>query len=69
MDGLEADLGEQVQVARINIHDEAAQSLLTRLDFEFSPTFILFDGVGNEVWREKGVLDPEIVKQKVAALQ
>ncbi len=69
MDGLEADLGEQAQVVRINIHDEAAQSLLTQLDFEFSPTFILFDGEGNEVWREQGSLDTDAVKQEVAALQ
>ncbi len=69
MDGLEADWGDQVQVVRINIHDETAEGLKTRLDFEFSPTFILFDGAGNEVWRERGSLDPDAVKQEVSAFQ
>jgi thioredoxin-related protein len=52
-----------VQVVRLNIHDDDAAVLLQQLDFRFTPTFILFDESGNEVWRTVGVLSPDEVSK------
>ncbi len=35
----------------INIHDETGQAVLSRFDFQFSPTFLVFDSEGEEVLR------------------
>jgi thioredoxin-related protein len=58
-----------VQVVRLNIHDAAAADLLQQLNFRFTPTFILFDGSGREVWRTVGPISAEEVQQQAAQLQ
>ena len=68
MDGLEIDWGDSVQVVRVNVHEAGAKPLLTQLNFQFTPTFILLDRTGEESWRMVGVIDPEIAKQQVTAL-
>ena len=68
MDGLEAGWGEQVRVVRLNVHDDGVTPLLQRLNFRFTPTFILFDGNGREVWRTTGAVSPDEARQKVASL-
>jgi thioredoxin-related protein len=69
VDGLEAEWGNAVQVARLNIHDAAAADLLQQLNFRFTPTFILFDETGREVWRAVGSLSPDEVNQQIHTLQ
>jgi thiol-disulfide isomerase/thioredoxin len=69
VDGLEAEWGDAVQVVRLNIHDETAVNLLQRLDFRYTPTFILFDDSGSEVWRTVGSLSPDQVNRQINRLQ
>lgn len=69
VDGLEAEWGDTVQVVRLNIHDAAAADLLQRLGFRFTPTFILFDKSGNEVWRTVGAISAAEAQQQAAQLQ
>lgn len=69
VDGLEADWGDAVQVVRLNVHDAAAADLLQRLNFRFTPTFILFDESGNEAWRTVGALSPDEVNRQLNTLQ
>ncbi|MCB9445870.1 MAG: thioredoxin family protein [Ardenticatenaceae bacterium] len=69
VDGLEVEWGDAVQVVRLNIHDAAAANLLQQLGFRFTPTFILFDKSGNEVWRAVGVLSPDQINQQVFGLK
>ena len=68
MDGLEAEWGSEVQVVRLNIHQDDVETLLQRLDFRFTPTFILFDARGQETWRTVGSLSPEVANQQINAL-
>lgn len=69
MDRLEEGWGEQVQVVRFNVHGDGAMPLLEQLGFRFTPTFILLDGNGREVWRTVGVIRPDEVRQQVNTLE
>ncbi len=50
---------------RVNVQDPTAQPLLAELNFRFTPTFILFDGNGREIWRTNGVIDPDEVNEQL----
>lgn len=60
-----AEWGDSVTVLRVNVQDPAAQSLLAELNFRFTPTFILFDGNGREIWRTNGVINPDEVNEQL----
>ena len=50
--GLEPELkAAGIDLLLVNIHDETGAVLTERYDFELSPTYILFDAGGAEVWR------------------
>ncbi len=53
---------------RLNVHGDDAERLLRALNFRFTPTFILLDGTGNEVWRANGTIVPDVVDAQLAAL-
>jgi hypothetical protein len=42
--------------------------LLQRLNFRFTPTFILFNKSGDEVWRNVGALSPDEVNRQLNTL-
>ncbi len=68
MDGLEREWGDKAGVMLLNVQDPDAKPLLDELGFRYTPTFILFDSAGNEVWRAVGSLDPDEVNQQLNAL-
>ena len=68
MDGLEAEWGNEASVMLLNVQDPAAKPLLDELGFRYTPTFILFDGAGNEVWRATGSINPDEVNQQLDVL-
>jgi hypothetical protein len=65
VDGLAAEWGDNVIVLRLNVQDPAAQPLLAELNFRFTPTFILFDGDGREIWRTNGIINPDEVNEQL----
>ena len=65
VDGLQQEWGRKVQVARLNMHEDGAQPLLDRLEFQVTPLLILFDGDGHEVWRDEGVPEADTLNQIV----
>lgn len=65
VDGLQQEWGRKVQVARLNMHEKGAQPILEQLEFQVTPLFILFDGDGNEMWREEGLPDTDVIKHEV----
>ena len=69
VDGLEEEWGADVSVMRLNVHDRGVSSLLNKLNFRFTPTFILLDESGDEVWRSNGRIDPEIINAQLVALE
>ena len=44
-------LNDDVDLLLINIHQQPGRTLTDRYNFQYSPTYILFDGSGEEVWR------------------
>lgn len=65
VDGLEKELGGKLLIIRINIQSKVGRELLPVYDFEYTPTFIFFDGQGREDWRVIGELDPQKVRGSV----
>jgi thioredoxin-related protein len=65
VDELENELMDQVLFIRLNIQEEVGRELAPVYGFEFTPTFILFDGTGNELWRDVGGIDPQRVRESI----
>ena len=61
MDRLEAELGERLQIIHLNIQDSAGRELAARFNIRLTPTFIMFDSSGNQLWQSVGMLDPNKV--------
>lgn len=69
VDGIENEYQNQLIVQRVNIQDNAGKSLAQKYGFLATPTFILFDAEGKEVWRSIGNLSREKVKQFLDSIQ
>ncbi len=54
VDGIERVHEGNLKVIRLNIQEPAGKALLERFDFRFTPTFIFFDGAGEELQRWVG---------------
>jgi thiol-disulfide isomerase/thioredoxin len=65
VDGLEGELGQKLYVIRINIQGQIGRELAPVYNFQYTPTFIFFDGHGNELWRSIGEIDPQHVRDSV----
>jgi thioredoxin-related protein len=65
---LEREFDGQLTVIRLNVQDTVGQILGRKYRFEFTPTFILIDGQGNEVWRSVGMIIPDDVRQFMSDL-
>lgn len=67
VDALEQELnsqtiGKQIHIVRVNIQEETGMDLAPLYGFQFTPTFIYFDELGNELWRLVGTFDPQLVR-------
>lgn len=60
---LELDLADRLTVVRIDVASTAGQDLSQQLNLQYTPTFILFDMQGNEIWRMVGGLDEAEVRR------
>ncbi len=56
VDGIERVHEGELKVIRLNIQEPAGEALLERYDFRFTPTFIFFDGDGEELQRWEGAI-------------
>jgi thioredoxin-related protein len=65
VDGLEQELGDQLQFVRLNIQDKVGMELAPVYGFQYTPTFIFFDEQGNELWRTVGELNPQKVRDSL----
>lgn len=63
MDGIERQHGDKLEVIRLNVQEPAGHVLGDRYGFEFTPTFVLFDARGEEIWRSVGAIDPEAIRR------
>lgn len=60
--------GAALRVVQIDVTSPSGKEAGRRLRWEFTPTFILVDGEGRELWRAVGALDPERVRRSLDAL-
>jgi thioredoxin-related protein len=62
VNGLQEELGGQIEIIKVDIYTAAGRELSAEFNSIATPTFILFDAGGNEVWRSIGSLDPDRVR-------
>jgi thioredoxin-related protein len=65
VDGIEKEWNGKLKVVRINVQDDVGRELSPVYDFEYTPTYIFFDGQGREVWRMIGEINPQQVRDSV----
>ena len=68
MDGLEAEWDDQVEVIRLNVLARETRPFLDEYSARYTPTFILLNGDGEEVWRQIGNLNVAELQEQVALL-
>ena len=49
----------------MNVQDPVGRKAASRFGLRFTPTFVLFDESGRELWRTMGALDPQMVRQSL----
>ena len=65
VNGLEEEMGEELTVLRVDIFSPGGDELKQRYSVRTTPTFVLFDGNGEEVFRQIGTLDAEKIRELV----
>ncbi len=63
VDGIEQALAGKLDVVRLNIQEPVGRELAAAFGASFTPTFVLFDENGNEVWRSVFQIDRGTVEQ------
>ena len=69
VDGIENELRGELLVMRVNIQTEEGKELANRYNSVVTPTFLLFDKRGQEIYRSIGQIDPQAVRDLVAGSQ
>lgn len=49
----------------INIHEGAGRDVLERFEFKYTPTFIVFNDVGEEVWRGNSIPTSRLINDSL----
>lgn len=65
VNGLKEEWADDVLVVQLNIHQKANDRLIRQLDAQFTPTFVLLDKSGDEVWRQVGAIDAGEARRQV----
>ncbi len=68
VDGIEQKYQNRLMVLRLNIQDPTSLPYLDRYNFQYTPTFILFDGNGEEIWRRIGSINVDEIDRLIASL-
>jgi hypothetical protein len=58
VDGIEREHQGQLIVIRLNIQEPAGSELASRYQARYTPTFVMLDGTGQELWRSIEAVDP-----------
>jgi thioredoxin-related protein len=68
VDGIEEEHRGRLTVIRINVQEVEFRPLLARYNFQFTPTFILFDSEGRELLRSVGSINTEEVRRALVVV-
>ena len=66
MNGLERELTGRATVLRFNVKEQVGKDIALRYGVTVVPTFIVFDGLGREWWRQSGYPNRERILQEMA---
>jgi hypothetical protein len=55
---------DNIDVLLVDIHDDIGQELRRRYNFRVTPTYIIFDGAGNELWRGHSTPTEDEIRQR-----
>lgn len=67
VNGLRSELGDKVRIVQIDVHRKENRPLIERIGFRFTPTFVLYDEDGQEIWRASGGLNADEVRRQLAS--
>ena len=65
MDGIEQEFEGRLLVIHIDVLDPAGKKVGRYFNFKYTPTFILFNSDGEELWRTIGAINPSEVRQSL----
>ena len=63
VDGIERQHQGSLIGIRVNVQDPVGKEVGARYGFEYTPTFLLFDGQGRQIMRSVGAIDPAVVNR------
>jgi len=69
VDGIEEAYKDRLIVQRVNVQDSTGKYLAKKYGFLATPTFIFFDGKGQEAWRSIGGIDKMKIAQSLGSNQ
>lgn len=65
VNGLKTELTGELVVLKVDINSQAGRTLSAEYGGRATPTFIMFDAEGEEMWRQIGSIDAERVRASV----
>lgn len=69
MDGLERELKGRAQVVRLDVVSEIGRQAAYDYEVRSLPTFLIFDGQGQIVYRQAGLISREQVREVIVMLE
>lgn len=66
VDGIERKLSGELLVLRLNVQEPAGSELAAHYGASYTPTFILFDRQGEELWRSVFQIDGGTIERLLA---
>jgi len=68
VNGLREEWQDRVVILQVDVNQRENRPLIEEHSGQFTPTFVLFDSLGKEVWRASGTINAGEVRQLVTTL-
>jgi thioredoxin-related protein len=65
VDGIEREFEGRLLVIHIDVLDPVGKEVGKHFNFKYTPTFILFNSDGEELWRTIGAIDPSELRRSL----
>ncbi len=70
VDGLERATQGRLNVVRVDVETPSATLVANRYGYQYTPTYILVDRQGREVWRQVGGSPPhDLIQSRIAEMR
>lgn len=70
VDGLERETQGRLNVVRVDVETPSATLVSNRYGYQYTPTYILVDREGREVWRQVGGAPPhDLIQARIAEMR